>query len=104
MIYEFYNPTNADTITIRATLDDDYEGIITKIRAHADDLEYRQFFLKKALKKSGVSPVKEPRVEYPDLMTAEQVAEYLQISPKTVRNKTSSGEIKSHLVAGVRTV
>ena len=102
MVYEFYNPTKADTVTIRATLGIDKEGIAKKIKAHSDDLEYRQYFLKESLRKPGVGRLQKPKVEYPDLMTAEQVAEYLQISPKTVRNKTSSGEIKSHLIGGVR--
>ncbi|MCK4530660.1 MAG: helix-turn-helix domain-containing protein [Candidatus Marinimicrobia bacterium] len=35
-------------------------------------------------------------------MTAEQVAEYLQISLQTVYNKTSSGELKSVVVGGLK--
>lgn len=102
IIYEFYNPTKIDTITIRATLDDDTEGIIDKIRAAGDDLEMRQYYVRQVLKKPGIVKTEKPSKEYPDIMTAEQVAEYLQLSIKTVRNKTSSGEIKSYLIGGVK--
>ena len=51
LIYEFYNPSEAKTISITATRADDAENIYLKIKTNPDDLEYRQFFIKKHLKK-----------------------------------------------------
>jgi len=102
LLYQFYNASDQQTVSVKVKIADDKDGVYSKIKTHSDDLEYRQYFLKEAMRKPGVGKLQKPKVEYPDLMTAEQVAEYLQISPKTVRNKTSSGEIKSHLIGGVR--
>ena len=102
LLYQFYNVSGQDAVSVKIKIDQDKEGIYSKIKAHSDDLEYRQFFLKKALKKPGVKKIQEPKIEYPDLMTAEQVAEYLQVSLQTVRNKTSSGELRSVIIAGLR--
>lgn len=102
LLYQFYNASNQAEVSVKVKIDDDKDGIYSKIKTHSDDLEYRQFFLKKALKKPGVEKIKEPKVEYPDLMTNKQVAEYLQIDLQTVRNKTSSGELKSVVIAGLR--
>jgi len=96
LVYEFYNPTTSDIISITATLENDHSGIYTKIKSKPDDLEFQQYLLRQALNKGGSVQIK-----IPDLMTAEQVAKYLQISVQTVRNKTSSGELKSYRVAGV---
>lgn len=96
LIYEFYNPTVSDTITITATMDSDHAGIYKKVNSHPEDLELQQYLLHQALNKDDSVQIK-----IPDLMTAEQVAKYLQISVQTVRNKTSSGELKSYRVAGV---
>lgn len=102
LLYQFYNASSHEAVSVKVKIEDDKEGIYSKIKAHSDDLEYRQFFLKKVLKKPGVGKIQEPKVDYPDLMTAEQVAEHLQISLQTVRNKTSSGEMKSKVIAGLR--
>ena len=102
LIYQFYNASTLDTVAVKAKIVDDKENLYSKIKSHSNDLEYRQYYLKQALKKPGVSATPQPKVEYPDLMTAEQVAEYLQISLQTVYNKTSPGELKSYMVAGLR--
>lgn len=102
LLYQFYNASSQEEVSVKVKIDDDKDRIYSKIKTHSDDLEYRQFFLKKALKKPGVEKIKEPKVEYPDLMTAEQVAAYLQISLQTVYNKTHTGELKSIVVAGLR--
>ena len=96
MVYEFYNPTKADTVTIRATLGIDKEGIAKKIKAHGDDLEFRQYYIRQVLKKPGTTPIDKPKTEFEDWLTAIELAEYLKISIKTVYNKTSSKEFKSY--------
>jgi len=99
--YQFYNPSETCSITITITKADDKNSIAQKIRNHSDDLEYRQYFLRKALKKPDVAPIAKSQVEFPDLMTAEQAAEYLQVSLQTIRNKTSSKELISVKIAGI---
>ena len=100
LIYEFYNPSPVQSITVTATGAEDKENIYSKIKSNQEDLEYRQYFIRKALKKTGSSNLDEPKTTYPEIMTAEQVAQYLQLSLSTVRNKTSSRELPSVKIAG----
>ncbi len=100
LIYEFYNASNSDGIVITATRSQDTDNIYSKIKANPEDLEYRQYFIRRALKKPGYSKFDEPQFVYPDIMTAEQVAQYLQLSLSTVRNKTSTRELPSVKIAG----
>jgi len=100
LIYEFYNTSPAKTTVITATRTDDAENIYSKIKTNPDDLEYRQYFIRKTLKKADYSKLDEPKATFPEIMTAEQVASYLQLSISTVRNKTSSRELPSIKVAG----
>ncbi len=100
LLYQFYNASDQEVVSIKIKIDDDRDGIYSKIKAHSDDLEYRQFFLKKALKKPGVNRISKPKIEYPEWLTAEQVAELLSIKLKTVQNKTSKGELISHELGG----
>ena len=100
LIYEFYNPTPVQSITITATGAEDKENIYSKIKSNPEDLEYRQYFIRKALKKTDYNNLDEPKTTYPEIMTAEQVSQYLQLSLSTVRNKTSSRELPSVKIAG----
>jgi excisionase family DNA binding protein len=100
LIYEFYNPTPVNSIIITATCADDKENIYSKIRTNSEDLEYRQYFIRKALKKTDYGKLEEPKTTYPEIMTAEQVALYLQLKLSTVRNKTSAKELPSVKIAG----
>ncbi len=100
LIYEFYNPTSVQSITVTATGAEDKEDIYSKIKSNQEDLEYRQYFIRKALKKTDSSNLDEPKTSYPEIMTAEQVSQYLQLSLSTVRNKTSSRELPSVKIAG----
>jgi excisionase family DNA binding protein len=102
LIYEFYNTSLAENIAITTTCAADKESIYSKIKTNPDDLEYRQFFIRKALKMPSYGNLDEPRTNFPEIMTAQQVALYLQISLSTVRNKTSSNELPSIKVAGSR--
>lgn len=94
LIYSFYNPTNRPAINIKAALTVDNEGVSAKLKADPDDLIWRQYFIRKSLVKYDDS-VSLPRKQYPELMTAEQVAEYLRVEKKTIHNWTSSGKIHS---------
>ena len=89
LIYEFYNPTSIETIAITATCATDKERIHLKISANPDDLEYRQYFIKLALKNSG----SESKVMEREIMNGKQVAEYLNVAPGTIANWTSEGKI-----------
>jgi excisionase family DNA binding protein len=100
LIYEFYNPTPIKSIIITATCAIDKENIYSKIKTNSEDLEFRQYFIRKALKKPDYANLDEPKISYPEIMTPEQVAQYLQISLSTVRNKTSSHELPSVDYAG----
>ncbi len=100
LIYEFYNPTPIQSISITATSAEDKENVYSKIKSNPEDLEYRQYFIRKALKKTDSSNLDEPKTSYPEIMTAEQVSQYLQLSLSTVRNKTSSRELPSVKIAG----
>jgi excisionase family DNA binding protein len=100
LIYEFYNPTSIKSITITATCAEDKANIYSKIKSNPDDLEYRQYFIRKALKKADLHDLDEPKTAFPEIMTAEQVALYLQLKLSTVRNKTSSRELPSVKIAG----
>ena len=100
LIYEFYNASEAKTVSITATCADDTENIYSKIKTNPDDLEYRQFFIRKTLKKADYSKLDEPKTTFPEIMTTEQVALYLQLSLSTVHNKTSAGELPFHKITG----
>ena len=102
LIYEFYNTSLTGTIAITTTCATDKANIYSKIKTNPDDLEYRQFFIRKALKMPSYRNIDEPKTNFPEIMTAQQVALYLQISLSTVRNKTSSNELPSIKVAGSR--
>jgi excisionase family DNA binding protein len=102
LIYEFYNASLAETVAITTTCATDKANIYSKIKMNPDDLEYRQYFVRKALKMSSYGDIDEPKVTFPEIMTAQQVALYLQLSLSTVRNKTSTNELPSIKVAGSR--
>jgi hypothetical protein len=89
LIYEFYNSTPADTIAITTTCAKDMDRIYLKISANPDDLEYRQYFIKLALKNAGPGS----KVMEREIMNGKQVAEYLEVAPGTIANWTSEGKI-----------
>ena len=89
LIYEFYNATSEDTVIITTTCAEDSENIHLKISANPDDLEYRQYFIKLALKNAGSGS----KVMEREIMNSKQVAEYLNAAPGTIANWTSEGKI-----------
>jgi Helix-turn-helix domain len=101
LVYEFYNPSKLETVTIRAKQAFDEEGIIQKIKSHQDDLEYKQYILRQSFIKPGISKIDKPKTEYPEWLTVKQVAELLVISEKSVYNRTYRGQLTVHKVGGV---
>jgi excisionase family DNA binding protein len=101
LIYSFYNPTRRKSIAITASIEKDTENIYTKLKSDPEDIHWRQHFIRRALaefNKEGLSPLKK---EYPENMTAVQVADYLQVEEKTIRNWTSQGKIPSVRISGI---
>lgn len=100
LLYQFYNASDQEAVSVKVKIAKDKDNIYSKIKAHGDDLEYRQFFLKQALKKPGVNRISKPKIEYPEWLTAEQVAEIFSVKLKTIQNKTTKGELILHDLGG----
>ena len=67
------------------------------------DLIWRQSFVKRVLRKLSLDEIEIPKQIYREMMTTDQVADYLNCSKKTIQNKTSNGEIPAIKgVVGVR--
>ncbi len=103
LIYSFYNSSNNNTISLTISSAEDTHNAYSKIKAHATDLEWRQYFIKQALIKPGVDKIKVSDPVIRELMTVDQVADYLQVKKKTVQNWTSKGKIPCcHIGGSVR--
>jgi len=100
LCYTFYNPTNREAIVVTAQLVEDVDGVYRKISAYPDDLTWRQYFIRRAMAKFEPHGVHDAEPEYPEVMTARQVAEYLKLEEKTIRNWTSEGTIPHKKVGG----
>ncbi len=101
LIYSFYNPTRRNSIAITASIEKDTENVYTKLKSDPEDIHWRQYFIRRALaefNKEGLAPLKK---EYPENMTAVQVADYLQVEEKTIRNWTYQGKIPSVRISGI---
>ena len=100
LIYSFYNPTRRKTIAITAAIEKDDEGVYSKLKSDPKDIIWRQHFIQRAMadfNKEGMTP---PKKEFPEIMTAVQAADYLQVKEKTIRNWTSQGGIPSARIGG----
>lgn len=91
LAYSFYNPTKRSSISIAAKISEDIDGVYRKIAASPMDLQLRQYFIKRATEQ--ISFESEPKRTMPDLMTVGQLAEYLQLEEKTIRNWVSGKQI-----------
>jgi excisionase family DNA binding protein len=100
LVYSFYNPTNRNAITITATITEDIDGVYQKIASYPDDLNWRQHFIRRAMIKTGTGILEAPKELAHKYMTAKQVAVYLQLEEKTIRNMTSEGRIPFVRVGG----
>ena len=102
LIYAFYNPTRRTAINISCRLINDPENIWQKIYAFPDDLYWRQFFIKQAMAGNVIS-FESPPVQK-ELMNQNQIAEYLQVTKKTIQNWTTNGIIPFEKLPGTREV
>jgi len=93
LIYSFYNPTDSDIVSLYASIAEDESGVLGRIKSNPDDLDFRTFILKTTLSKSSAKDFKYEDTTFPENMTAAQVAIYLQVKEKTIRNWTSEGKI-----------
>jgi excisionase family DNA binding protein len=92
LIYCFYNTSNRQTIKIVAHKQKDDKKILEKLAVDSSDLIWRQYFIRKA--------VFRPEMDFPEIMTPSQVADYLQLKLKTIQNWTSENKIPFLKVGG----
>ena len=91
LIYSFYNPTKRAAININASIIEDQNNIYNKLKNDPTDPIWRQYFVRQAL--NEISSDDPPKSQFRELMTASQVADYLQVELKTINNWTSEGKI-----------
>ena len=91
LIYSFYNPTRRNSISITASIEKDRK-IYSKIKSDLSDIHWRQYIIRLAMDK-----VQEKKAELnvSSNMTAKEVADYIGVGVKTIRNWTSEGKIPS---------
>ena len=89
LIYSFYNPTRKNSISITASIEKDCK-IYSKIKSDLSDIHWRQYIIRLAMDK-----VQENKSELnvSSNMTAKEVANYLGVGTKTIRNWTSEDKI-----------
>ena len=79
------------TIVIKASIEKDIENTYQKLKSDPTNLEWRQYFVRRNLIK--FDKFHKPEKVYPELMTSDQVADYLQVKKKTIQNWTSLNKI-----------
>ncbi len=102
LLYAFYNPTRKSVINLSCRIVIDTENTWQKIFAYPDDLHWRQFFIKQAMagNVSSSESLHLPR----ELMNQDQIADYLQVTKKTIQNWTTNGIIPFEKLPGTREV
>lgn len=93
LIYSFYNSSGNETISLSLSSAKDTHNAYSKIKAHSTDLEWRQYFIKQAMIKPGINKIQISDPVIRELMTVDQVADYLQLKKKTIQNWTSNDKI-----------
>jgi len=93
LIYCFYNPSNQNSIKLVLHKAKDDKKILAKLSVDPSDVIWRQYFIRKAIVK--------PDTDLPSILTQTQVADYLQLSIKTIQNWTSENKIPYKKVGGV---
>jgi excisionase family DNA binding protein len=89
LVYSFYNPSVKPALSVTAIINSDVDKIYEQLKADPGDVFWRQSFVREAMLSD-----KGTRQQYgPELMTAGQLAKYLQVSVKTIRNWTSAKKI-----------
>ncbi|GIK61898.1 MAG: hypothetical protein BroJett017_27880 [Ignavibacteriota bacterium] len=91
LIYSFYNPTRRNSISITASIEKDSQ-VYPKLKSDLSDIHWRQYFIRLAMDR-----VQEKEIEnkVSANMNAKEVADYLGVGTKTIRNWTSEGKIPS---------
>lgn len=102
LLYSFYNPTRRQSISISCKITEDNENIYSKIHANPADLYWRQYFIKNAMMDSADQGNIIMSVR--DLMNQDQLADYLQVSKKTIQNWTAAGTIPIEKIVGTKEV
>lgn len=92
LFYAFYNPNNEGVLTIKARAVKDGGETYRKIKSSPNDPIWIDSFIIRS-RKQVVLPVKENKEELPEIMNASEVAKYLGLEEKTIRNWTSSKKI-----------
>jgi excisionase family DNA binding protein len=92
LIYSFYNPTRRNNITITAASEKDKDNVHSKLKSDPTDIYWRQYFVRLALNKMEI---KKSDAKVSENMNAKEVADYLRVGTKTIRNWTSEGKIPS---------
>ncbi len=95
LIYSFYNPTNKHAISVTTIIKNDVDRVYEQIKEDPGDVFWRQSFIREALLlEKGRS-----QTYGPEVMTAGQLAKYLKVSVKTIRNWTSAKKIPCEKIA-----
>jgi len=95
LVYSFYNPTSRDSISITTKVNEDVDRVYEQIKEDPGDVFWRQSFIREAL----LLEKGRPQTYGPEVMTAGQLAKYLKVSVKTIRNWTSAKKIPCEKVA-----
>ncbi len=98
--YSFYNPTRRSSINVSGQLVEDIDGFYRKITTYPDDPVWRQSIVKRSMAPFGETSDGSMSGSYPPYMTAEQIADYLQVEVKTIRKWTSEGRIPHSKLSG----
>ncbi len=104
LIYSFYNPTRRKSIAITAAIEKDDEGVYLKIKANPADIRWRQYFINSISSKYQALDTQTYNFTVRELMTQDQLADYLQVSKKTIQNWTSTGKLKGEWISGTKEV
>jgi len=98
LIYSFYNPTRKNHITITAASVKDDEDIYSKLKSDLSDIIWRKYFIKCAIidieKFFSSLPAHKEVLKEKSILTADEAANYLRKSKKSVQNLASKKIIK----------
>ncbi len=97
LIYSFYNSTKRNSISVKAAIEKDNEGVYSKLKAEPEDLIWRHYFVTRALSSSQetILTSKKSETTGKDILTADEAAVYTRRSKKTLQNYASQGKLRS---------
>lgn len=91
--YSFYNPTQRASFVVTGQLVEDIDGFYRKLTAYPADPVWRQSLVRRSLAAFEGVEDEGAAGRHPSYMTADQIADYMQVEVKTVRKWTSEGRI-----------